>query len=198
MSFWERYESLCAERNLSPQSKILLDAIGVSSGTVTGWKKGSQPKFDAVANIADYFNVDIRYLLGLTDMRHGEDVIEEVTDYINDAGFEVNCFEDENGSGREYTIENDEGSLLLQEHEYRDLCREILTALNTANLEITASIVLKHFRPFQGSAKKPKPVSDISPEEQDLIDKYRQLDPDGKIMLKSTLISELRRLAPGH
>ena len=196
MSFWERYESLCAERNLSPQSKILLDSIGVSSGTVTGWKRGSQPKFDAVANIAAYFNVDIRYLLGLTDMRYGEDVIQEVTEYITDAGFEINCYEDENGSGREYTIENDEGSLLLQEHEYRDLCRKILTDINTAKLDITERHVQNHFKPFQQiPAEKPNLVFEISPEEQDLIEKFRQLDEDGKIMLKSALIAELRRIS---
>ena len=195
MNFYERYVNLCAERNLSPQSKILLDAIGVSSGTVTGWKKGSEPKFDAVAKIAAYFHVDVRYLLGMTDMRYGEDVIEEVTDYINDAGFEVNQYEDQNGCGREYVIENSEGSLLMQEHEYRDLCQEILAEINTAKLNITEEIVQRAFVPFQGTPVK-KSTSDftVSPEEQALIEKFRKLDADGKIMIQSTIISELRRI----
>lgn len=194
MSFWERYENLCSERNLSPQSKILLDSIGVSSGTVTGWKRGSQPKFDAVAKIAAYFHVDIRYLLGLTDMRYGEDVIEEVSEYINDAGFEINCYEDENGSGREYTIGNDEVSMLMQEHEFRDLCQEILTDINTAKLDITETHVKNHFKPFQGTpAETTDPVFEISPEEQALIEKYRQLNTEGKTMVNAAIIQEIRR-----
>ena len=195
MTFYDRYMNLCAERNLSPQSKILLDAIGVSSGTVTGWKKGSEPKFDAVAKIAAYFNVDIRYLLGLTDMQHGEDMTEEVTEYIKDAGFEVTQYENENGSGREYVIENAEGSLLMQEHEYRDLCQKIFAEINTAKLNITEEIVQRAFVPFQGTTvKKPAPDLKITPEEQALIEKYRKLDTDGKIMIQSTVISELRRM----
>ena len=196
MDFYDRYENLCKERNLSPQSKILLDAVGVSSGTVTGWKKGSTPNFDAVVKIADYFQVDIRYLLGLTDTRHGEDMIEEVTEYIRDAGFDVHQYESENGSGKEYVIENAEGSVVLQEQEYRDLCREILTEINTAKFDIVVEYIRNHFKTFQSisSVEKPDPDFTLSPEEQTLIEKYRQLDADGKIILQSTIISELRRM----
>ena len=128
-------------------------------------------------------------------MRYGEDIINEVSEYITDAGFDITFYEDQNGCGREYVLENDEGSLLMQEHEFRDFCQSILTEINTAKLEITIKHVQHHFKPFLGSsAEKPDLVFEVSPEEQTLIEKCRKLDDDGKIMLQSTIISELRRI----
>ena len=196
MSFWERYENLCKERNLSPQSKILMDKIGVTSGTITGWKKGSLPKYDVLARIAAFFQVDIRYLLGLTELKHGEDILEEATDYIIDAGADVEIYEDENGAGREYVVSYNGQSLLLQEHEYNDLCHEIIAEINSAKITVTETIIRDRFTVLLGGKvnhKKPD-IPKLTEEEQDLLAKYRQLDQDGKIMLRSALISELRRM----
>ena len=44
MTFYERYETLCTERGMKPQTQEILDILGVTSPTISGWKKGSSPK----------------------------------------------------------------------------------------------------------------------------------------------------------
>lgn len=60
--FWINFINLCNEHNIKPNP--LANKLGISSGTVTGWKKGSSPRDTAVQKIADYFNVSPDYLLG--------------------------------------------------------------------------------------------------------------------------------------
>jgi len=69
MVFYQRYEELCAERGLSAQSKEMFNVTGVTTGTISGWKKGSEPRPSVLAKIARYFNVSSDYLIGLTDLR---------------------------------------------------------------------------------------------------------------------------------
>ena len=69
MSFYERFESLCKERGLRPQSNEIIEIAGVSSPAITGWKKGSAPKADVLLRIATYFGVSVDYLLGNTDVK---------------------------------------------------------------------------------------------------------------------------------
>ena len=65
MSFYERFEGLCKERGLRPQSDEIIEVTGVSSPAITGWKKGSAPKADVLIRIATYFGVSVDYLLGV-------------------------------------------------------------------------------------------------------------------------------------
>lgn len=61
-TFFERYSELCAERNETPNSVAKI--IGASSGSVTAWKKGTEPRNATLAKIADYFGVSLDYLTG--------------------------------------------------------------------------------------------------------------------------------------
>lgn len=49
MTFYDRYEQLCSERNMRPQTPEMLDIAGVTSGSVSGWKKGALPKTEVYA-----------------------------------------------------------------------------------------------------------------------------------------------------
>lgn len=70
MAFWDTYEQLCNERGISPQSKELRDFIGVSSSTMTGWKKdGIFPKVEYLIQISVFFDVSLEYLVGLTQVK---------------------------------------------------------------------------------------------------------------------------------
>lgn len=55
MTFYERYEALCAERGMKPQTPEMLAVAGVSSPSVSGWKNGSQPKIDVICRLSKYF-----------------------------------------------------------------------------------------------------------------------------------------------
>ena len=53
------------ERNMSQQE--LADALGISKSSINMYERGErQPNFEILETIADYFNVDIDYLLGRT------------------------------------------------------------------------------------------------------------------------------------
>ena len=60
--FWENYLRLCNEVGKYPNT--VAAEIGVkSSGTVTGWSKGSLPRQNILIKIADYFGVSVSDLL---------------------------------------------------------------------------------------------------------------------------------------
>lgn len=60
--FFERFSELCKERNETPNS--VAKKIGVSSGSVTAWKNGTEPRNTTIIKIADYLGVSTDYLLG--------------------------------------------------------------------------------------------------------------------------------------
>lgn len=54
------------EKNMSQQE--LADALGISKSAVNMYERGErQPNFETLELIADYFNIDIDYLLGRTN-----------------------------------------------------------------------------------------------------------------------------------
>ena len=69
MTFYEKYEALCAERGMKPQSPEMFDITGVSAGAISGWKKGALPKAEVLTRLSQYFDVTTDYLLGLSTVR---------------------------------------------------------------------------------------------------------------------------------
>ncbi|MCD7778866.1 MAG: helix-turn-helix transcriptional regulator [Clostridiales bacterium] len=65
--FWERFFNLCEECDIKPNP--LGKKLGISSGSFTKWKNGSNPSGDSLIKLADYFNCSADYLLGRTDNR---------------------------------------------------------------------------------------------------------------------------------
>lgn len=54
------------EKNMSQQE--LADALGISKSSINMYERGErQPNFEVLETIADFFNVDIDYLLGRTN-----------------------------------------------------------------------------------------------------------------------------------
>ena len=60
--FFERYAELCKSVGETPNSVAKI--IGASSGSVTAWKNGAEPRNATLSKIADYFGVSTDYLLG--------------------------------------------------------------------------------------------------------------------------------------
>lgn len=71
-TFFNRFESLCKERNTTPNA--VAKAIGAASGSVTAWKRGTAPRNTTLSKIAAYFGVSTDYLLGHSPER--ADILE--------------------------------------------------------------------------------------------------------------------------
>lgn len=65
--FWERFREECILIGKKPNP--VAKELGVSSGTVTGWKNGAVPKPEMLSKIASYFDVSVDYLMGETDIK---------------------------------------------------------------------------------------------------------------------------------
>lgn len=65
--FWERFLEECNLIGKKPNP--VAKELGISSGTVTGWKRGALPKPEALSKIASYFDVTVDYLIGETNVR---------------------------------------------------------------------------------------------------------------------------------
>ena len=61
-SFFNRYVELCKTTGETPNSVAKI--IGASSGSVTAWKNGTEPRYSTVLKIAEHFSVSVDYLLG--------------------------------------------------------------------------------------------------------------------------------------
>ena len=65
MTFWETFTELCEGNGEKPNP--VAKKLGISSGTVTLWKKGSVPNHSNLVKLSDYFGVTTGYLLGQED-----------------------------------------------------------------------------------------------------------------------------------
>ena len=65
--FYERLISLCQERGIAPSSLGSIANIPVSPASITRYQNGAVPRNSTVKAIADYFKVDVAYLLGDED-----------------------------------------------------------------------------------------------------------------------------------
>ena len=63
--FFNRYQQLCDERNISVYRAC--EAIGLNRSAVAKWKAGGRPNGTTAAKLADYFGVSTDYLLEKTD-----------------------------------------------------------------------------------------------------------------------------------
>ena len=58
--FWQNFERLCTKAGKSP-TRVAAE-LGLTSGSVAGWKKGAAPRNGTVKQIADYFGVPLESL----------------------------------------------------------------------------------------------------------------------------------------
>ncbi len=73
--FFTRFQALCKQNKTSVNA--VAREIGASSGSVTAWKHGTEPRAGTVIKIAEYFGVTADYLLGI-DGNAPMDVLSQV------------------------------------------------------------------------------------------------------------------------
>ena len=59
--FWENFSYLCSKAGLSPNA--VAKELGIPSGSITAWSKGSDPRNGTIKKIAEYFGVTTDFLL---------------------------------------------------------------------------------------------------------------------------------------
>lgn len=70
--FWTQFTHLCACVGKSPNA--VAAEIGIPSGSITAWSKGTQPRNATVKKIAKYFGVTEEYLLHGIKHFEGEEI----------------------------------------------------------------------------------------------------------------------------
>ena len=65
MTFYDLFDKLCTEKKVS-LARAAAD-MGFSNSTTTKWSKGSKPKSGSLVKIANYFNIELSYLVELVE-----------------------------------------------------------------------------------------------------------------------------------
>lgn len=75
--FSDRFKQLRTERRLSQQN--LADQLGFSKSSVNMYERGErEPGLESMETIADYFNVDLDYLMGRSDIPNRNDWLKSI------------------------------------------------------------------------------------------------------------------------
>jgi transcriptional regulator with XRE-family HTH domain len=75
-SFGNRVDLLRKEHNLNQTE--LAKIFGVTKSAVSDWKcRGKQPSQETLIGLANFFDVSLEYLLGISDVRKSDPVIVE-------------------------------------------------------------------------------------------------------------------------
>ena len=61
MTFWERIQSLCSQKSISPTA--LCKSLGLSTSMVTRWKNGTIPNEPTMEILAEALGVTAHYLM---------------------------------------------------------------------------------------------------------------------------------------
>lgn len=72
--FWENFLSLCSKMNKSPNA--VANELGFSTGVVTTWKRGGNPREKTLQTIADYFGVSVDELVSDERREDIQDALE--------------------------------------------------------------------------------------------------------------------------
>lgn len=78
---YNRIQKLCEEKGISI-SRLETDC-GFSNATIKKWKEKSTPGVDKIKTIAQYFDVTIDYILGMTDIPSSVDEIIGDNDIVS-------------------------------------------------------------------------------------------------------------------
>ena len=186
----DRIRQLLKTKNIS--AKKMLSDLNQSPNNLSRWEREStDPSFASVSAIANYLGVDVRYLLGQSDSPYSEDILEDMQDKLIGAGVEIWTWDDDEGVGLEYELSYNGKSYKYQAHEFQNICSKLRSELTDAEISTVDKFCRELFSDETSPIKSETPS--LSKEEQDLIDRYRKLNAEGKTMVNATIIQEIRR-----
>ena len=96
--FWNRFLSEC--KRIGKKPNPVARELGISSGTITGWKNGSIPKTSVLDKLATFFGCTTDYLLGLSDCRTAEETADVLLRLSEQEKILIKFFRDTTEEGR--------------------------------------------------------------------------------------------------
>lgn len=78
---YQRIKQLCSEKGITINK--LENDLGVGVSSIQKWKVSKSPSVDKVVKVADYFDVSVDYLLGITEIRSPVEKLLEDDDIIS-------------------------------------------------------------------------------------------------------------------
>lgn len=63
ITFWDIYQEICFINGVPPVKTA--KTIGLSTGTIAGWKNGATPQVSTIVKIEDYFSIERKGLVGI-------------------------------------------------------------------------------------------------------------------------------------
>lgn len=91
--FYDRFIELCNQKNIKPTPLVV--GMGLSSSNVSQWKKGSTPRPEVLAKLADYFGVSVEYLLTGEQKEKPAHNVDELSDLKKQAHSLIDGISDE-------------------------------------------------------------------------------------------------------
>ena len=82
---YENFKKLMDEKGITAY-KVSQDT-GISQATLSDWKNGKiTPRFDKLLKLSEYFDVDIEYLVGQSDVKRKSGMSKEELAYYSELG----------------------------------------------------------------------------------------------------------------
>lgn len=76
-----RIKELCEKRDITLME--LCNTLGLSQSLIRKWKSTASPSVEKIRRVAEYFDVSVDYLIGLSDIPDQAEKIIEDADFIS-------------------------------------------------------------------------------------------------------------------
>ena len=78
---FQRIQGLCKARGITLTK--LSEDLGIGLSLIRKWKTSTSPSIDKVKAIAEYFDVSVDYLVGMSDFEESADKVLQDKDFIS-------------------------------------------------------------------------------------------------------------------
>ena len=181
--FYDRLKRLCTEKGITITT--LVKDLKMSTGNISRWKAGGEPRADTILQIADYLDTPVEYLIDDGETQTEREIVEEVVEILEDSNISVFSFDDDRGAGTQWVLEHHSTSMMFSDYLFRRVCNY---AYKLAEITGERSIP-DTFLSWMGI----EPLGNLSEEEELLIHAYRKADAAGRQNIVYTCQKELRK-----